>query len=164
MTYRGRRRVRRSHLSSPARRRPSPAAPRPSSMSSSFFQWRRKVASFHPAAQASIAVSASLRHPPEALQPARTSKRRLSRSGQAPACLLSPASRQPSAPRERLCRSRRTRSLFCHDVSFGYIHPCLCIHYRCMHICTYIYICINSRACSIIYILQWSKSQFRSCN
>jgi hypothetical protein len=129
--YRGRRCAQCSPHPSPARRRPSPAEPRPPS--SGRFQKRRRAASFRTAAQASIAVSASLHNPPAALQPAHTSERRLSRSGQAPACLLSPASRQPAAPRGRVRRRRRTRSLFCHDVSSGYIHPSICT-YVCLSI------------------------------
>ncbi len=56
---RGRRRARCSHTPSPPRRRPSPAAPQPPP--SGPFERRCGVASIRPAAQASIAVSASHR-------------------------------------------------------------------------------------------------------
>jgi hypothetical protein len=56
---RGRRRARCLHYFSPPRRRPSPAAPQPRPRS--LFQRRHRAASLRPAAQASIAVNASLR-------------------------------------------------------------------------------------------------------
>jgi hypothetical protein len=48
-----------------------------------------------------IPVSACLRHPPGPLQPARTTTRRASPLGPAPASPLSPASHPPPAPREQ---------------------------------------------------------------
>jgi hypothetical protein len=57
-----------------------------------------------PAAPARIEVSASLHHPPEALQPAHITTRPVSRSSPVPASLLSPASHQPPALREPRCQ------------------------------------------------------------
>jgi hypothetical protein len=56
----------------------SPAAPQPPPRGR--FQRPRRAASVHPAAPTSIAVSTSLRHPPQALQPAHTTTRRVSHS------------------------------------------------------------------------------------
>jgi hypothetical protein len=119
---RGRRRARWSPYPSPSRRRPSPAAPQPTPNHSP--NRRRGAASLRPAAQASIAVSACLRHPPEALQPASTSSRRASATGPA------------SAP-----------SLYTARLYVCFVYAYRKRRYECMHSCARANACVRVSAC-----------------